>query len=135
MLKKTFFLVVTISLSKLFCFSQATPQYEGIASYYNDKFHLNRTSSGELYHKDSLTAAHPTLPFNTLVKVSNLNTGNSVIVRINDRGPFSKTRIIDVSKAAAKELGMLRSGIIKVKIEVIHKEEDITNEGLQEIEN
>jgi rare lipoprotein A len=91
----------------------------GVASYYGLEFHGRRTSSGEIYDMSELTAAHPTLPFGTLVRVTNLANNKSVIVRINDRGPFKKNRIIDVSYEAAKQLGFLNDGTALVKIEVI----------------
>ena len=91
----------------------------GIASWYGLKFHGNYTSSGEIYNMYAFTAAHKTLPMNTIVKVTNLNNGKSVIVRINDRGPFVKGRIIDLSYAAAKKIGLDKTGIAPVKIIVI----------------
>jgi len=93
----------------------------GVASYYALKFHGRKTASGELFHKDSLTAAHKTLPFGTMVRVTNLKNKKSVIVKINDRGMKGKKRIIDLSIAAAKELNMIGSGLIKVKVEVLEK--------------
>mgnify|MGYP001813541560 CR=1 FL=1 len=91
---------------------------EGLASYYADSLHGNSTASGEPYDKDALTAAHRTLAFGTRVKVSNLDNDLSVTVVINDRGPHVKSRIIDVSGAAARELDMLDSGTAKVRLEV-----------------
>ena len=88
----------------------------GIASYYADSLHGNKTASGERYDKNELTAAHPWLPFGTRLLVTNLKNGRTVEVRVNDRGPFIKGRIIDLSRAAAKELKMIRSGITKVTI-------------------
>lgn len=90
---------------------------EGMASYYADSLQGNATASGEPYNKDDLTAAHRTLEFGTRVKVTNLDNGKSVIVRINDRGPHSKSRIIDVSGAAGAKLGLLDSGTAKVSLE------------------
>ena len=90
---------------------------EGMASYYADSMQGNSTASGEPYNKDELTAAHRTLEFGTRVKVTNLDNGKSVIVRINDRGPHAKSRIIDVSGAAAIKLGLLDSGTAKVSLE------------------
>jgi rare lipoprotein A len=92
---------------------------EGIASYYADSLHGNLTASEEPYDKNALTAAHPKLAFGTKVKVTNLENGKSVIVRINDRGPHSGGRIIDVSGAAADKLGLRDSGTAKVDLEVI----------------
>lgn len=89
------------------------------ASYYSNALHGKRTASGERYNKTLLTAAHRSLPFGTLVRVTMLSTGKQVIVKINDRGPFVKRRSIDLSYKAAKKIGMLRAGISKVKLEVI----------------
>ena len=91
---------------------------EGIASYYHSKFNGRRTSSGELYNSTLYTAAHKTLPLNSYAVVTNMNNQRKVIVRINDRGPFSKGRIIDLSHAAAKEIGIIGMGM--VKIEALH---------------
>jgi rare lipoprotein A len=96
---------------------------EGSASYYADKFHGRKTASGEAYNMNDMTAAHPRIKFNTKIKVTNLNNDKSVIVRINDRGPYTGGRIIDLSKAAAEKLNMIRSGVIPVKTEVVDKEE------------
>jgi rare lipoprotein A len=90
----------------------------GYASWYGDPYHGRRTSNGETYNKYSFTAAHRTLPFDTLVKVNNLENGRNVRVRINDRGPFVENRIIDLSYAAAKEIDMIGPGIAKVSLEV-----------------
>ena len=95
----------------------------GIASYYGTKkFHNSRTASGERMHRDSLTAAHRTYPFGTRVKVTNLKNHKTVIVRINDRGPVSHKRIIDLSVAAARKLDMIQAGLAKVKVEIIPKD-------------
>jgi len=88
----------------------------GIASYY---WQGQRTANGERFEKRELTAAHRTLPFGTRVRVTNLATGRSVMVRINDRGPFVAGRVIDVSQAAAEELGMVGRGVAKVKLSVV----------------
>lgn len=94
-------------------------KFRGVASWYGPNFHGGKTSNGEYYDMTSLTAAHKTLPMNTLVRVTNLKTGASTIVRINDRGPFVEGRIIDLSYQAAQELGMLDSGVANVELEVI----------------
>jgi rare lipoprotein A len=91
----------------------------GTASFYADEFDGKKTANGEVYDMNDLTAAHPSLPFNTLVKVINLSNGKSVEVRINDRMPQFKGRIIDLSLAAAKKIDMLNAGIQEVKLEVI----------------
>ncbi|NMZ74584.1 septal ring lytic transglycosylase RlpA family protein [Pseudomonas nitroreducens] len=90
---------------------------EGTASYYGKAHHGKRTASGERFNQNALTAAHRTLAFGTRVKVTNLDNGRSVVVRINDRGPFGRGRIIDVSKATAEQLNMLRSGTARVRLE------------------
>lgn len=92
------------------------PSQKGFASWYGPGFHGRRTANGERYDMNALTAAHPSLPFGTRVAVRNVRTGQSVIVRINDRGPFSKSRILDLSYAAAREVGMVRSGTAFVEI-------------------
>ncbi len=92
---------------------------EGVASYYAEDFNGRTTSNGERYDMNQITAAHRTLPFNTLVRVTNLATGKSVIVRINDRGPFKNDRIIDLSLAAAKALELIGSGTANVRLEVV----------------
>lgn len=93
----------------------------GIASWYGADFHGWPTSSKEIYDMNDMTAAHRTLPLGTYVMVTNLNNGKSVIVRVNDRGPFVKERIIDLSYAAARMLDMIVSGTVPVKIEVLKK--------------
>lgn len=102
----------------------------GIASWYGPGFHGSKTASGEIYNMFKLTAAHKTLPLGTYVKVINLENGKSVIVKINDRGPFVKGRIIDLSYAAAKRLGMLKKGTAKVKIIALGRRVDHKYESL-----
>lgn len=91
----------------------------GLASFYADRFHGRMTANGDIFHRDSLTAAHKTLPFGTLVRVTNLSNDKQVIVRINDRGMNGYKRIIDLSPAAARELSMIKKGIQKVRVEEI----------------
>lgn len=91
----------------------------GVASYYAAKFHGRRTASGETFDLNSMTAAHRTLPFGTKVRVINPRTGASVIVRINDRGPFTRGRTIDVSRAAAEQLGLIAAGHGTVELELL----------------
>lgn len=93
----------------------------GKATYYGDKFHGRKTASGERFSQRRMTAAHRSLPFGTRVRVTNLSNGRSVIVKINDRGPFGRdrSRVIDLSKAAARELDFMKSGWTRVKIEVL----------------
>ena len=92
---------------------------EGMISFYADKFHGRRTASGEPFDKHALSAAHPTLPFRTQVEVTNLENGKSVVVEINDRGPFSKRRILDISPAAARQIGMMGQGTVRAKVKVL----------------
>ena len=103
--------------SKLKKFSRAAAYYaEGIASYYGRAFHGRKTASGDVFNMHALTAAHKTLPLNSLVRVTNLDNGLSVIVRVTDRGPYHGNRLIDLSYGAAKKLGMLRKGTAKVEL-------------------
>lgn len=91
----------------------------GVASYYAAKFHGRRTASGEIFNKNALTAAHKTLPFGTKVKVTCLKNGQSVVVRINDRGPHVRGRVIDLTYAAAKKINLVKYGTARVKLEVL----------------
>jgi len=92
---------------------------EGVASWYGQRFHGKRTASGERFDMYAFTAAHRTLPFGSIVRVVRTDTGGSVYVRINDRGPFVKKRILDLSYAAARQLGIIHSGTAPIHIEVI----------------
>lgn len=92
---------------------------QGIASYYSDRFQGRTTASGEPFDQQALTAAHPTLPFGTRVTVTREDNGREVEVLINDRGPYAKGRIIDLSKRAAQVLGMLRRGTVPVEISYV----------------
>ncbi len=98
----------------------------GYASWYGKDFHKKRTASGEIYNMHQLTAAHRTLPFGTYCLVTNLNNGRAITVRINDRGPFVKGRIIDLSFAAAKALDMVEDGVCPVKVVVLGKKRTFT---------
>lgn len=91
----------------------------GLASYYGQGFHGKRTASGERFDMYARTAAHRTLPFNTRVRVTLVATNRSVVVRINDRGPFKKGRIIDLSYGAAREVGLIQAGVSRVRVEVL----------------
>ena len=97
---------------------------EGKATYYSDRMQGHRTASGDKYDKKLLTAAHATLPFNTLVQVTNVRNGKSVIVKINDRKARNRQVIIDLSRAAAEEIDLVRAGIASVKIRQVEKEEE-----------
>ena len=92
---------------------------EGLVSWYGTAFHDRPTASGERFDSNGYTMAHPTLPFGTAVKVTNLRNGRSVVVRVNDRGPHVGQRIADLSQAAAAEIGMLRRGVVRARIEVV----------------
>lgn len=92
---------------------------KGLASWYGKKFHGRKTSNGETYDMYAMTAAHKTLPMNVHLKVTNLDNGSSTVVRINDRGPFVRSRIIDLSYSAAKELGVVGPGTAPVRIEAL----------------
>ena len=98
--------------------SQYTHFQTGMASYYGGSWHGKKTANGEIFNENSLTAAHKTLPFGTKVKVTNLDNGKSVVVRINDRGPYSKGRVIDLSKAAFSRIASISKGVTRVKLEV-----------------
>ena len=114
-------LIVSLCLSLLAgCASRdARDVSEGQASWYGAQHQGKTTASGEAFDMHKLTAAHPSLAFGTRVRVTNLNNGRSVIVRINDRGPFKGGRIIDVSRKAAEQLDMLKAGIVPVRIDVL----------------
>jgi len=92
---------------------------QGVASWYGREFHGKRTSSGEVYDMYALTAAHKTLPLPTMARVTSLTTGKSIVVRINDRGPFKKGRLIDLSYGAARELGFLSAGTAMVEVQAL----------------
>jgi rare lipoprotein A len=94
-------------------------QLKGIASYYAEEFNGRTTANGETYDMHALTAAHRTLPFNTILRVTHLETRRSVLVRINDRGPFKDDRVIDLSLEAAKQIGLIANGTGPVALEVI----------------
>jgi len=99
------------------------PLQEGKAVYYSSAYQGRKTASGEVYDEEALTAAHRTLAFGTVVRVTNLGNGKSVVVRINDRGPFGKKkeRIIDLSLAAAREIDMVKAGVVPVLLEIQKK--------------
>ncbi len=94
----------------------------GIASWYGEDFHAKKTANGEVYDMNTLTAAHRTLPLPSIVKVTNLENGRSLVLRVNDRGPYAKERIIDISKRGAQLLGYQTKGITKVKVEIMAEE-------------
>jgi rare lipoprotein A len=101
----------------------------GIASWYGPPYHNRRGSNGEIYDQNGLTAAHRTLPLNSVARITNLKTGKSVQVRITDRGPFIEGRMLDLSVAAAKKVDVWRAGIAEVKLEVLHAPAPIDKGG------
>ncbi len=92
---------------------------KGLGSYYGHQYHGRTTANGEIYDENKLTAAHRTLPFGTKVRVTNVENGKVVLLRVNDRGPFVDGRIIDVSWRAAQDLDFVQQGVVKVKVEVV----------------
>jgi rare lipoprotein A len=123
-MKQSVFTVVIFSLGmfQLYAFQQ-----EGVASWYGGKFHGRKTASGEVFDTNKMTAAHKNLPFGTIVTVVNTKTGKRTQVRINDRGPYAKGRVIDLSYAAAKELGLLKSGTGHVRLIADPKVKELIN--------
>ena len=119
---KTWFYFMLLAVGFLIVAPHALSQelLKGNASYYSDKLHGRRTASGEPYHRDSLTCAHLKFPFGTLLKVRNPKNDRTVIVRVTDRGPYSKRFIIDLSCAAARELDIIRAGFSMVEITPYH---------------
>jgi rare lipoprotein A len=101
----------------------------GYASWYGPPYHNRRGANGEIYNQNAMTAAHRTLPLNSLVRVTNLSTGNSALVRITDRGPFVEDRIVDLSLAAAKAVDVWRPGTAEVKLEVLSTPAPISEGG------
>ena len=119
-------------LAKIPAPSQPSQVETGLASWYGRRFHGKLTASGEIFNQEKFTAAHRTFPWGSRVKVTNLANGKSVEVRINDRGPFGQGRIIDVSRAAARVLGMVGSGITTVRIEWLSDSEKSNELSLQD---
>lgn len=115
------FVLILILISSCQPAEEPTEPYTqtGEASYYARMLEGNPTASGATYRQDSLTAAHRFLPLGTVVKVTNLSNNKDVVVEINDRGPFAKDRILDLSRAAAKELNMIDAGVAEIKLEVV----------------
>jgi rare lipoprotein A len=99
--------------------AKTKPSITGSASWYGGKFHGRKTANGERYNQNALTAAHKSLPFGTKVRVTNEANGKSVVVRINDRGPYSGKRVIDLSRAAANAVGMVQRGVARVTMDVL----------------
>lgn len=127
--KKTFiFFILSLSAisvslphtSKGGVYDRPKSSYYGIASWYGPGFHGRRTANGEVFNQNELTAAHKTLPFNTKVLVTNPKNNKSIVVRINDRGPFIGKRIIDLSEEAARKLDSKKDGLAYVKVEILN---------------
>lgn len=118
--KRFFILCCFITLSLFFSEANYAQHTEtGLASFYSDNLQGRMTANGEVYDKMKLTAAHRSLAFKTKIKVTNLENKKSVVVIINDRGPFVEGRIIDLSRAAAEKLGFVDKGVVKVRVEVV----------------
>ena len=111
----------TVSLAEKHKKTPRSHYQSGVASYYADKFNGRRTANGERFDNSEMTAAHRTLPFGTLIEVTNMRNGKTVVVRVNDRGPYTHARVLDLSKNAARQLGMHNSGIAHVKVAVLDK--------------
>ncbi|WP_435356566.1 septal ring lytic transglycosylase RlpA family protein [Emticicia sp. SJ17W-69] len=121
-IRKVRFLLIFFLIKYVPLYSQQVPlgaEVFGAASYYSSKFYGKKTASGDILNRDEFTCAHPTLPFGTMLEVTNLANNKWCIVRVNDRGPYAHGRVIDVTHKAARHLGMFGSGIIKVKITVV----------------
>lgn len=118
MVARLIFAYILLSINAFVTVAQIKPI--GRASFYGKDFHGQKTASGEIFNMDSMTAAHRTLPFNTVVRVTSLENNKSVTVRINDRGPARRNRDIDLSKGAAAHLDFIEEGVIKVKMEILY---------------
>lgn len=118
-IKQVIFFLATLVTFALTTPAVAQGQQHGKASYYSNSLHGHRTSDGSRYHKDSLTCAHRTLPFGTLLKITNKKNGKEVIVKVTDRGPYCTGRVVDLSMAAARELGMVARGVAAVQVEKV----------------
>ncbi|NEW61342.1 septal ring lytic transglycosylase RlpA family protein [Sulfurovum sp. bin170] len=117
----TILTLIFLTLSSML-YAKGNKIQTGKASWYGKQFNGRLTASGERYNMYDFTAAHRTLPFNTMVEVTNLQNGRSIIVRVNDRGPYAKGRIMDLSYLAAKKLGYVKKGVAKLKLKVLYKQ-------------
>lgn len=120
-----FLFVVMFTLSSC-ATTRGTVIDNGVASWYGPDFHGKPTANGETYNQNEMTAAHRTLPFNTVVRVTNLDNGKSVDVRINDRGPYAHNRIIDLSYAAARKVDMIGPGTARVRLQLVSSEQPVS---------
>ncbi|HCL55790.1 MAG TPA: hypothetical protein DHW82_02105 [Spirochaetia bacterium] len=117
MMKKAFFIMLFLALGNVsFSYEKV---FFGKASWYGEPFHGRKTASGEIYDMNKITAAHKELPFGTVLKITNLDNGKSIMVKVNDRGPFVAGRILDLSKKAAEELEYIKKGVVNIKAEVV----------------
>jgi len=107
----------------------------GRASFYSSRFHGRKTSSGEIHNSTELSAAHRTLPINTMLEITNLATNQRVIVRVNDRGPFSKNRMVDVSKEAARLIGIISNGVASVSMRIVGMEGMVMLDSNEEVDH
>lgn len=126
-----YFYIVLLLVITFICISfkqkeNANAAAYGVATFYSDCFQGKKTANGERYDKNKLTAAHRSLPFGTKIKITNVNNKKSTVVRINDRGPWIKGRLLDVSRLAATKLGMVSAGKVSVKMEVIDGSTGVT---------
>ena len=121
LLRKKLLLIICLLSLSTFAYAKNKKVQIGKGSWYGKPFQGKLTASGEHYNMYDLTAAHRTFPFNSMVKVTNLKNGRSVIVRVNDRGPYHGGRIIDLSYLAAKKLGYVKKGVAKLKIKLLYK--------------
>lgn len=114
-------IIMMISTLGIYSFNKFNANYAktSFASFYHDKFNGRKTASGEIFSNRKLTAAHRTLPFGTVIQVTNLRTGKSVEVRINDRGPFHSSRALDLSKAAFDSIGNIAKGTMPIEYEIV----------------
>lgn len=124
-MKKIILLLFLVIISSTICYNYG--QQKVNASYYANKFHGRKTASGQLYHKDSLTCAHKTYPFGTILKVTNPKNSKEIYVKVTDRGPFIKGRTIDLSYAAAKKIGIIGHGVTSVVYEKVDNSEYFFN--------
>jgi rare lipoprotein A len=120
-MKQAIFVLLSFTLAAVAQEPQNAPDEQGLASWYGELFQGRQAANGETFDMEQLTAAHRTLPFGTAVRVRRLDTGATVIVRINDRGPVPEARIIDLSKAAAEKIGMVDPGVVPVALEVVQR--------------
>lgn len=112
-------LIALFFTSNVMAKTQVKHRTHGEASYYAEFHHGKKTANGERFNMHAMTAAHRTLPLGSKIKVTNLSNGKEVVLRVNDRGPYAKNRVLDVSKGAAKKLGMIKTGTAKIRIQVL----------------